>query len=314
MSKARLLHIGSAVVDYVYHIAALPQHGAEVTASDYQVMPGGGFNLMVAAIRAGLPVAFAGQHGTGPNGDILRAAMAREGVEVLTAANPVIDSGVCTVLVTDDAERTFISWPGAESWPIENFDIEAGESDWLFASGYTLSYPDSAASVAATIEGLAKNLPLVFDPTPVVREIAPDVLARVLRQSRWLSCNADEAGFIAGGARNAARVLLEQHCPRAEGVVIRAGAEGCLVSLRDGRERHIAGIAVKAVDTNGAGDTHIGAFVASLAAGYDAFQSARYANAAAAIAVTRRGGSTAPTDAETREFLAVHAQPLCNAS
>ncbi|RFC69402.1 MULTISPECIES: PfkB family carbohydrate kinase [Mesorhizobium] len=314
MSSTRLLHIGSAVVDYVYRIAALPQHGTEVTASDYQVLPGGGFNLMVAAIRAGLPVAFAGQHGTGPNGDILRTAMAQEGVDVLTAANPVMDSGVCTVLVTDDAERTFISWPGAESRPINDEDIEAGEGDWLFASGYTLSYPNSAASVAATIERLAKDRPLVFDPTPVVGEIAPDLLARVLRQCRWLSCNVGEAGFIAGEAQDTARALLEQHCPRAEGVVIRAGAEGCLVSLRNGRERHIAGIAVEAVDTNGAGDTHIGAFIASLAAGYDAFQSARYANAAAAIAVTRHGGSTAPTDAETREFMAVHAQPICNAS
>ena len=35
-----------------------------------------------------------------------------------------------------------------------------------------------------------------------------------------------------------------------------------------------------------------------------AFEAARYANAAAAISVTRQGGASAPTDAEIRSFLA----------
>src|SRR5690606_16426452 len=112
MTTPRLLHVGSIVVDHVYRIDALPAPGTEVTAQSYQVLPGGGFNLIVAAKRAGLAVAFGGAHGTGVNGDLIRAALKAEGIEILTAPSASMDSGVCTVLVTRDAERSFVSWPG----------------------------------------------------------------------------------------------------------------------------------------------------------------------------------------------------------
>ena len=70
--------------------------------------------MMVAARRTGMPVVFAGQHGTGPSGDFLRAAFAAEQIEALTPPAPALDSGNCVVMVSADAERTFVSWPGAE--------------------------------------------------------------------------------------------------------------------------------------------------------------------------------------------------------
>ena len=47
-----------------------------------------------------MPVAFGGQHGTGPNGDFLRAALAEEGMEMLTPPSPALDSGNCVVMIT----------------------------------------------------------------------------------------------------------------------------------------------------------------------------------------------------------------------
>ena len=60
----------------------------------------------------------------------------------------------------------------------------------------------------------------------------------------------------------------------------------------------IGGFAVTAVDTNGAGDAHVGAFIAGLAAGLTPSAAALRANAAAALAVTRRGPTTAPGQVE----------------
>ena len=60
---------------------------------------------------------------------------------------------------------------------------------------------------------------------------------------------------------------------------------------------------VTELDSNGAGDTHTGAFIAALATGADARQAARRANAAAAFSVTRRGPATAPTANELAQFL-----------
>ncbi|RWP27029.1 MAG: ribokinase, partial [Mesorhizobium sp.] len=47
--SGRLVHIGSAVVDHVYRIDALPAPGTEKTASSFAQVAGGGFNMMVAA-------------------------------------------------------------------------------------------------------------------------------------------------------------------------------------------------------------------------------------------------------------------------
>jgi len=305
--SGRLVHIGSAVVDYVYRIDALPAPGTEKTATSFAQVAGGGFNMMVAASRTGMTVVFGGQLGSGPNGDFLRAAFAAEGIETLTPPSPHMDSGNCVAMISSDAERTFVSWPGAES--ILTLDMMAPVSvapgDWVFTSGYTLSYAGSRDALTGWIEALPADTPFVFDPTPVISDIPRPVLSRVLARTTWLSCNATEAVEIAGpgDVEALAARLLAEHCPRAAGVVIRSAAKGCHVRLADGTEQTVAGFKVDAIDTNGAGDTHIGAFVSALARGVHPFDAARYANAAAAISVTRHGGSSAPTDAEIQTFL-----------
>ncbi|MBZ9819911.1 PfkB family carbohydrate kinase [Mesorhizobium sp. CA4] len=306
--SGRLVHVGSAVVDYVYRIDALPAAGTEKTASAYARVAGGGFNMMVAASRTGMKVVFGGQLGTGPDGDFLRAAFAAEGIETLTPPSPSMDSGNCVAMISGDAERTFVSWPGAESrlTPDMMKPVQVVPGDWVFTSGYTLSYRGSRDALADWIEALPAGIPFVFDPTPVIADIPRPLLDRVLARTTWLSCNTNEAAEIAGAgdAQTVAIRLLAEHCPRAEGVVIRAGAHGCLVRMADGGTRAVPGFEVEAVDTNGAGDTHIGAFVSGLSRGMGACEAARYANAAAALSVTRHGGSSAPTDMEIQEFLA----------
>lgn len=303
----RLVHAGSAVVDYVYNLDVLPLPGHEKIASSHARVAGGGFNMMVAARRSGMPVAFAGRHGTGPDGDFLREAFRRESIETLLPADGGLDSGNCVVIVTADAERTFVSWPGCESMlaPEDMAPVQVRAGDWVFSSGYTLSYPASRETLADWIDALPPATPLVFDPAPVVAEIPRDLLARVLARTTWLSCNTAEAEIIAGKGDQIANLdaLLRTHCVAAEGVVIRASAEGAFLGLRDGTVETVAGFKVAAVDTNGAGDTHIGAFTAALARGEAPAHAVRYANAAAAISVTRHGGSSAPGEEEIRNFM-----------
>jgi sugar/nucleoside kinase (ribokinase family) len=305
--SGRLVHVGSAVVDYVYRIDALPAPGTEKTASSFAQVAGGGFNMMVAASRTGMKVVFGGQLGSGPNGDFLRAAFAAEGIETLTPPFPLMDSGNCVAMISGDAERTFVSWPGAESvLGLEMMaPVRVAPDDWVFASGYTLSYVGSRDALSDWIETLPAEIPFAFDPTPVVSDIPRAILSRVLARTTWLSCNAAEATEIAGPGdiEAVAARLLAGHCSKAAGVVIRASAQGCFVRLADGIARAVPGFDVAAVDTNGAGDTHIGAFVSALSHDVPPFEAARYANAAAALSVTRHGGSSAPTDQEIQTFL-----------
>jgi len=51
-----------------------------VFATESSLQPGGGFNVMAAAVRAGADVVYAGGHGDGQLGAAVRAALAAEGI------------------------------------------------------------------------------------------------------------------------------------------------------------------------------------------------------------------------------------------
>src|SRR5439155_22868920 len=90
------------------------------------------------------------------------------------------------------------------------------------------------------------------------------------------------------------------------GVLVRTGPSGCLLCHPGTAPVRVPGFDVAVVDTNGAGDAHTGAFIAALASGADETTAARTANAAAALAITRRGPATAPDRDELTAFLAQH--------
>lgn len=90
------------------------------------------------------------------------------------------------------------------------------------------------------------------------------------------------------GIRDADAIIDWGHARGAATVVLKLGAEGALAS--DGRRRErIAGLRVTPVDATGAGDCFCGNLLARLAQGDDVFAAARYANAAAALAVQGYG-------------------------
>ena len=122
----------------------------------------------------------------------------------------------------------------------------------------------------------------------------------MLARLTWLSLSAREAALLTGetDAESVARSVFERS-PSLSGLLVRDGPRGCDVYSRDGSPEHVGAPTVVAVDTNGAGDVHVGAFLAALARGEDPVRAARSANEAAAVAVTRLGPATAPTSRPT---------------
>ena len=111
---SRLLHSGQVIVDLVMGLDTLPASGGDVLANSASFQVGGGFNVMAAARRNGLPVVYLGRHGEGRFGELARAAMQAEGIEMALAASAGKDTGLCVSLTEASTERTFISHLGAE--------------------------------------------------------------------------------------------------------------------------------------------------------------------------------------------------------
>jgi sugar/nucleoside kinase (ribokinase family) len=165
-------------------------------------------------------------------------------------------------------------------------------SDAVLASGYSLLHTSNRAAIVGWLGALPTQALVVFDPGPLVADIPPDALRSVLERTDWLTCNAREAAML--GARTMGRI----------GTIVRTGAAGCTVQIVDADPVEVPGFPVTGpIDTNGAGDTHTGAFIAALARDAAPIEAARWANAAAAISVTRAGPATAPTSAEISALL-----------
>ncbi len=307
MTGTRLLQLSGAVVDLIYRIDRLPEPGDEVLAKSVETAVGGGFNAMLAARRSGLTVIYGGGLGSGPFSDLLREALWREEIQALREANSELDQGSCVVLVDNEGERTFVSREGAEGllkyWMLR--PIEASAYDWILLSGYALAYVGSRDALHRFVRALPREAGLVFDPSPAVASIPQAILDDVLAAARWVSLNTREARHITGIDDPAAAgdALLLKHCPAASGIVLRCGASGSWLCLRGKRPELLPAFPVETVDTNGAGDAHIGAFLGALGAGATPSQAVRYANAAAALSTTRNGPATCPPMAEVLAFL-----------
>ena len=307
----RLLHLGSVVVDLVLNVPYLPERGADVLAAASRASPGGGFNVLAAAARQGLPAAYAGAHGRGPFADLARAGLAAEGIEVLLPPAPGPDTGVVIAIVEGTGERTFLTAPGAEAvlTAADLAAVEPAPGDVVYLSGYSFVHAVSCAALldwlgrldGAGPPGRARTV-VVFDPGPLAGQIPAAALTAVLGRADWLTCNAREAAILSGrpDPLGATRALAAGQ----RGVVVRTGPDGCLLSHDGGEPVTVPGWSVQAVDTNGAGDTHAGVFIAALARGAAPPEAARLANAAAAFSVTRPGPATAPTAGELARFLA----------
>jgi ribokinase len=138
---------------------------------------------------------------------------------------------------------------------------------------------------------LARELgrPMLLNPAPITAHGVP---TGWLQAATLLVPNEVEAGHLLGRpiasveeARAAARAWVAQGIPV---VVITLGSRGVVAATAEG-DCHLPALAVTPVDTVGAGDCFIGALAFALCSGQDLHVALFFANAAAALAVTRPG-------------------------
>ena len=292
----RLVSLGSVIVDLVLELPKLPERGGDVLAKQRAMAVGGAFNVLSAAARLGLPGLYAGPHGTGPFGDLVRAELAREGIAISQVPNPDLDTGWTIAMIEPDGERTFVTVTGADALvePEALRGIAYRDGDAIYVSGYDLAYPGAGAAIAEHVRRLRPELFVVFDPGPLVADIAPERLDPVLERADLLSLNERESRALGGIGRIRTRT-----------VVLRQGGAGATIHRPGAAAIRVPAVEVPGtVDTSGAGDVHVGANLAALAKGIDLRDAVLMANRAAAYAVSKPGPASGPTEAQLEEFRA----------
>ena len=251
--------------------------------------PGGSAaNSLASAAAMGCTARFVCALGDDDAGQLFRTGMEQRGVEVRGIACGRA-TGSCLVLVTADAERTLSTHLGANTALQVPPGADVADADCLYVEGYLAA---DASGLAAAL-GLARRaraagaaIALSFSDPGMVEGCA-DGLAQLMEGGTdLLFCNADEARAWTGQAslERAADALAAQ----TRRFAITLGADGALLGAGPVRHR-IAGLSVRAIDTNGAGDQFAGAMLAALASGADFAAAGGFANRVAAQAVQQYG-------------------------
>ena len=188
------------VVDVVLGVDSLPERGSDVAVAESSSLAGGGFNVMAAASRLGLPAVYGGILGFGPFATIAQNALRDEGIIVALPPATGIDTGFVVALVEPDGERTFVTGIGAESTLTTSQldDLFITESDVVYFSGYVLLHESNAVALLDMLARLPNETLFVFDPGPLVGDIANSHLDAVLKRVDWFTCNEHEAEVLTG--------------------------------------------------------------------------------------------------------------------
>lgn len=200
-------------------------------------------------------------------------------------------TGKCLVLITPDAERTMNTFLGiSETLSVDDIDLDALKaSEYAYIEGYLVT-SETGRPAAKKLRELAQELGVktafsLSDPAMV--EFFHDGLSDIIGEGvDLLFCNEDEAqAFTKTSTVEAASEALKSI---AKSFAITLGSKGALVF--DGeKEYSIAPHAVKAIDTNGAGDMFAGAFLYALTQGQDYEAAGKLASKAASVVVSQFG-------------------------
>jgi ribokinase len=284
-----VLVVGSANVDYTVALSRLPRPGETVTGGTLLVNHGGkGANQAVAARRLGAEVRLIGCLGEDAAGRDIRAALAAEGIDVGgLVQSPDAATGTALIVVDARGHNQIAVAPGAN----HRLDVAAvsgrGEDfEWADVVVCQLETPLPVVRWTLT-EARRRGVTTILNPAPV-----PDAPIDVLPLVDYLTPNAGEAarlsGLPVGDIASAAHAGRALRGAGAGSVVVTLGADGALWVGPDDAI-HVPGIAVEVVDTTAAGDTFNAALAVGLAEAMPVSEALRFANAAAALACTRRG-------------------------
>jgi len=307
--RNKLVVVGSLNMDFVVTVEHLPAPGETVLGRDFQMIPGGkGANQACAAGKlAGSQTAvkMIGRAGYDAFADHLKASLSAAGVDVSGVhASRSQPTGVALIWVDAQGRNSIVVASGA-NMELAAADMESFRKDFQNARAVLFQLETPLATVErALLLAREEGAATILDPAPA-RPLASGMLAMVdiltPNESEALMLLGQKAGEVdASDAPSVARAVLALG-PKA--VILKLGDKGCFYS--DGAKAiHSPGFRVAAVDTTAAGDTFNAAFAVALSESRPIEDALRFANAAAAISVTRMGAqASVPTREEVDQFL-----------
>lgn len=293
----KIFVVGSLNMDLTVRAPHAPKKGETVCGDGFLTTPGGkGGNQAVACAKLGAKTLMVGCVGDRFAEELL-ASLQSCGVDVeFVERREGVSSGVAVIVVAEGDNRIVIDRGANAEVNKELIDralASAEEGDFLIVQ---LEIETETVCYALA---LAKEKGMITLLNPAPAAALPD---EAFAHCDYFLPNQSEAQFYTGiypeeekSAKRCAAILKKKGVRT---VIITMGGQGSACISDDGFTATPAARA-QVVDTTAAGDTYVGAFATRLSEGADEEEAMRFANAAAAVTVTRRGAQTAiPTREE----------------
>ncbi|GIL13238.1 MAG: ribokinase [Chloroflexota bacterium] len=287
---AKIVIVGSFNTDLTSYMERMPRPGETVSGRKFVTGPGGkGSNQAVAAARLGADVTFIGRVGQDVFGDLALKTWEQEGINTrYVVRDPEHATGVAPIFVDDTGENSIVVVLGA-NLNIQAADVDAA-ADLIAQADIVLTQLEINYDMVAYALQAAKQrgVKTILNPAP-----AGHLPAEVVALADFITPNETELEVLSGKsgltAEQAARSLLTHD---GQTVVVTLGAQGAQY-VRQDATGVIPTFKVNVVDTTGAGDAFNGGLAVALAEGKPLTEAIAFANATAALCVTRPG--TAPS-------------------
>lgn len=309
MPASSLVVLGSSNTDMIVRTRMLPRPGETVLGGEFITAAGGkGANQAVAARRAGGSVSFIARIGSDALGDQSLESWRSEGIDVTHVSRDAkAASGVALILVDEKGENS-IAVAGGANQRLTPAHVRKTAKTIRHAHTLLMQLETPLPTIQAAAEIAVKaGVRVILNPAP-----AQALPAELLRQLTIITPNETEAETLTG-----IRVRSEKDCHRAANalqkagvrhVIITLGARGAFLAMDDGTRLLIPSFPVEPVDTTAAGDTFNGALAVALGENLPLPEAVRFANAAAALSITRLGAQpSAPKRREIVALLRTHA-------
>jgi ribokinase len=297
--------VGSSNTDMIIKLDRIPRPGETILGGDFSTAAGGkGANQAVAAARAGGKVTFVARVGDDVFGRQAVQGFVADGIDtsrVLTDSDA--PSGVALIFVDGSGENSIAVASGANA-RLTPDDVLSARDAIASADVLVTQLETPVDTVRAAVELAAEHgVRVVLNPAP-----AQPLGEEILRHVSVLAPNETEAELLTGIEVSSDAAALEAakklNALGVDAVLITLGSRGAFLFDSD-RADLVPGFEVKAVDTTAAGDVFNGALAVALAEDNPIAEAVRFANAAAALAVTKLGAQpSAPTRDEIEAALA----------
>lgn len=302
--KPKVVVVGSSNTDMVVKLPRLPKPGETIIGGTFSMAAGGkGANQAVAAARAGGDVTFISKVGHDLFGRQSIEGFKNDGLDVnFVGIDPTTPSGIALIFVDELGENSIGVASGANS-EIRPSDLEQARDTISSADVLLAQLEIPVATVEAAVLMAAQNgVRVILNPAPA-RKLSAELFEHV----SLLTPNETEAEMLTGirisddrTIADAAQILLSKGV---QAVIITLGSRGAYVA-EHGRSEFVASFDVHPVDTTAAGDVFNGALAVSLCERANLRAAVQFANAAAALSVTKIGAQpSAPHRAEIMHLL-----------